>query len=94
MSLQSFGDVEHSLRKRATEKFLAIMGEIFLWDELADFIKPHYFSGKRGRPPKGIEEILRMHPLQCRFKLSDESVECAIYDSFAFRKLYGHQISG
>ena len=43
-------------------------------------------SGKRGRPVKGIETLLRMYLLQNWFNLSDEGVEDAIYDSYAFRK--------
>jgi len=91
MSQQSFSDMEYSLRKRTTkrEEFLDIMNEIIPWDEWVDLIKPHYFSGKRGRPPKGIEKMLRMYLLQCWFTLSDEGVEDAIYDSYAFRKFMG-----
>jgi IS5 family transposase len=91
MGQQSFSDMENSLRKRTTkrEEFLDIMDEIIPWDEWVNLIKPHYFSGKRGRPPKGIEKMLRMYLLQCWFKLSDEGVEDAIYDSYTFRKFMG-----
>lgn len=91
MVQQSFSDMEYSLRKRTTkrEEFLDIMDEIIPWEEWVDLIKPHYFSGKRGRPPKGIEKMLRMYLLQCWFTLSDEGVEDAIYDSYAFRKFMG-----
>jgi IS5 family transposase len=65
------------------------MDEIIPWEEWVDLIKPHYFIGKRGRPPKGIEKMLRMYLLQCWFNLSDEGVEDAIYDSYAFRKFMG-----
>ncbi len=43
-------------------------------------------SGKRGRPVKGIETMLRMYLLQNWFNLSDEGIEDAVYDSYAFRK--------
>lgn len=91
MSQQSFSDMEYSLRKRTTkrEEFLDIMDEIIPWDEWVELIKPHYYSGKRGRPPKGIEKMLRMYLLQCWFTLSDEGVEDSIYDSYAFRKFMG-----
>lgn len=91
MSQQSFSDMEYSLRKRTTkrEEFLDIMDEIIPWDEWVELIKPYYPSGKRGRPPKGIEKMLRMYLLQCWFTLSDEGVEDAIYDSYAFRKFMG-----
>lgn len=51
-----------------------------------EFVRPYYPSGKRGRPVKGIETMLRMYLLQTWFNLSDEGVEDAIYDSYAFRK--------
>ncbi|MCL2672601.1 MAG: IS5 family transposase [Clostridiales bacterium] len=46
----------------------------------------YYFEGKRGRPPRGVESMLRMYLLQNWFNLSDEGIEEAIYDSYAFRK--------
>ena len=51
-----------------------------------EFVRPYYPSGKRGRPVKGIETMLRMYLLQTWFNLSDEGAEDAIYDSYAFRK--------
>ena len=85
MNQQSFSDMGYSLRKRTTkrEEFLDIMDEIIPWDEWVNLIKPHYPNGKRGRPPKGIEKMLRMYLLQSWFALSDEGVEDAIYDSNA-----------
>ena len=65
------------------------MEEIIPWDEWVEFVKPYYPSGKRGRPTKGIEKMLRMYLLQVWFNLSDEGVEDAIYDSYAFRKFMG-----
>ena len=50
---------------------------------------PYYPSGKRGRPPNGIEIMLRMYLLQIWFNLSDEGTEDAIYDSYAMRKFVG-----
>ena len=85
MKQQTISDLEYSARKRKTrrEEFLEIMEEIIPWDEWVAFIAPYYPSGKRGRPPKGIEKMLRMYLLQCWFNLSDEGVEDAIYDSYA-----------
>ena len=88
MSQMTFSDYEYSLRKRTTkrEEFLDIMEEIIPWDEWVDFVRPYYPDGRRGRPVKGIEKMLRMYLLQVWFNLSDEGVEDAIYDSYAFRK--------
>ena len=84
----TFRDYAYSLRKRKTkrEEFLDIMNEIIPWEEWVEFVRPYYPNGKRGRPTKGIEKMLRMYLLQIWFNLSDEGVEDAIYDSYAFRK--------
>ena len=84
MKQQTISDVEYSARKRKTkrEEFLEIMDEIIPWEEWVEYIKPYYPSGKRGRPPKGIEKMLRMYLLQCRFNLSDEGVGDAIYSLY------------
>ena len=65
------------------------MEEIIPWNEWVAIIIPYYPSGKRGRPTKGIELMLRMYLLQSWFNLSDEGIEDAIYDSYAFRKFMG-----
>ena len=91
MKEQTFSDIEYSSRKRKTkrEEFLEIMDEIIPWDEWVSPIVPFYPSGKRGRPPKGIEKMLRTYRLQVWFNLSDEGTEDAIYDSYAMRKFVG-----
>ena len=91
MKQQTFSDIEYSGRKRKTKRdeFLEIMNEIIPWEEWIAFIVPYYYKGKRGRPPKGIEKMLRMYLLQMWFNLSDEGVEDAIYDSYAMRKFMG-----
>lgn len=91
MKQQSFSDIEYSMRKKTTkrEEFLNIMEEIIPWDEWVEYIRPYYPSSKRGRPAKGIEKMLRMYLLQVWFNLSDEGIEDAIYDSYAFRKFMG-----
>lgn len=91
MKQVSFSDFECSNRKKKTkrEEFLEIMDEIIPWDEWVALIEPYYPAGKCGRPPKGIEKMLRMYLLQCWFNLSDEGVEDAIYDSYAMRKFMG-----
>ena len=61
------------------------MDEIIPWDHWVNLIREHYPSDKRGRPPRGIETMLRMYLLQNGFTLSDEGVEDAIYDSYAVR---------
>ncbi len=85
---QSFADMEYANRKRRTKRdeFLEIMEEVIPWEEWVALVEPYYPTGKRGRPPRGVETMLRMYLLANWFTLSDEGVEDAIYDSYAFRK--------
>lgn len=80
-------DAEHSGRKKTTrrEEFLKSMDAIIPWEAWIEMIRPHYPSGKRGRPVRGIETMLRMYLLQIWFNLSDVGVEDAIYDSYAMK---------
>ena len=91
MSQLSFSDQEYGGRKRITkrEEFLKTMNEIIPWTEWVEKIRPFYPSGKRGRPTRGIELMLRMYLLQIWFGLSDEGTEDAIYDSYAMRSFLG-----
>ena len=88
MNQMTSSDYEYSKRKKKTrrEEFLDVMEEIIPWNEWVEFIRPHYPDGKRGRPTKGIEKMLRMYLLQVWFNLSDEGIEDATYDSYAFKK--------
>ena len=88
MNQQNFADIEYGNRKRKTKRdeFLGIMDEVIPWEEWICIVEPYYPSGKRGRPPRGVETMLRMYLLANWFNLSDEGVEEAIYDSYAFRK--------
>ena len=87
MKQQTFSDIEYSNRRKRTkrEEFLDSMEEMIPWDYWVGIISPHYPSGKRGRPPKDIETMLRMYLMQNWFNLSDEGIEDAIYDSYAMR---------
>lgn len=85
MKQQTFSDIEYSNRRKKTkrEEFLDSMDEIIPWDHWVNIIRPYYLSGKRGRPPKAIESMLRMYLMQNWFNLSDAGIEDAIYDSYA-----------
>ena len=87
----SFTEMEYSQRQRTTkrEQFLKEMDELIPWDECVEMIAPYYPSGNRGRPPREIEQMLRMILLQTWFNLSDEGVEDAIYDSYAMKTFMG-----
>jgi len=72
------------------EKFLREMDEVIPWAGLCGVIEPFYPKGEgAGRPPIGVERMLRIHFLQHWFNLSDPAVEEALYDSRAMRKFVG-----
>lgn len=59
------------------------MDAIVPWKALCRLIEPHYPTGDRGRPPVGIERMLRIYFLQVWFNLPDPGVEDALYDGVA-----------
>ena len=72
------------------ERFLAEMEQVIPWSGLCGVIEPFYPRGKgAGRPPIGVERMLRIHFLQHWFNLSDPAVEEALYDSRAMRRFVG-----
>jgi IS5 family transposase len=72
------------------EQFLDEMDQGMPWRELAAVIEPVYPKPDgAGRPPVGVERMLRMHCLQQWFNLSDPAVEEALYDSRAMRRFGG-----
>jgi IS5 family transposase len=90
----SFAQAEHQNKKKVTrrERFLAQMDAVVPWQRLIDALSPSYFpnsAGKRGRPPIGLERMLRIYFLQQWYALADEALEDAIYDSQAMRDFIG-----
>lgn len=72
-------------RRTKRELFLEQMEQIVPWTQLIELIEPHYPKAGNGRPPIGLERMLRIHFLQHWFNLADEACEDALYDSAAFR---------
>jgi IS5 family transposase len=70
-------------------QFLAEMNQVVPWARLLALIEPYYPKAGNGRPPKGLEIMLRMYFLQHWFNLSDPAVEEALYDSLAMRHFVG-----
>jgi IS5 family transposase len=73
---------------RATRKaeFLARMEMLVPWAQFCAVIEPHYPKAGNGRPPVGLERMLRMYLLANWFNLGDEACEDALYDIAAFRE--------
>src|SRR6201995_639572 len=66
--------------------FLAEMERVVPWAALCALIEPFYPKPGNGRPPVGVERMLRIYFLQQWFNLSDPAVEEALYDSLAMRR--------
>lgn len=79
--------MEYLSKKKITrkDKFLGEIDRITPWSKLIEEIEPYYPKGERGRPPMGIEKMLRMLIAQQCFGLSDEGMEDALYDSHSIR---------
>ena len=75
----SFAHAEFAAKKKVTrrEKFLARMAEVIPWTQLLAVIEPFYPQGKRGRPPIGLERMLRVYFLQQWYALADEALDAA-----------------
>jgi IS5 family transposase len=59
------------------------------WAQFCALIEPHYPKAGNGRPPVGLERMLRMYLLANWFNLGDEACEDALYDIPAFRDFCG-----
>jgi len=73
---------------RATRKaeFLARMEVLMPWAEFCALIEPYYPKAGNGRPPVGLERMLRMYCVANWFNLSDIACEDALYDVPVFRE--------
>ena len=92
MHQQTFAEVTFEQYRKPTrrEQFLNEMARVVPWAELVAVIEPVYPKADGpGRPPVGIERMLRLHCLQQWFNLSDPAVEEALYDSRAMRHFVG-----
>lgn len=65
------------------------MNRIVPWDELCAVIEPKYPKAGNGRPPIGLERMLRIHFIQHWFNLADFACEEALYDIPSLRQFAG-----
>jgi len=91
----SFSQVEYTGKKKQTrrDKFLAEMEQVVPWARLEERLRPLYPKGERGRPPIGLERMLRVYFVQHWYGLSDEGLEDALYDSQALRGFAGIELN-
>jgi len=69
--------------------FLTEMDQVVPWPVLCALIEPVYPKPGNGRPPIGLERMLRIYFLQHWFNLSDPGVEEALYESLSMRRFAG-----
>jgi transposase, IS5 family len=83
----SFSQAEFAGKKKITrrERFLTRMESLIPWAKRLAVIEPFYPKGERGRPPVGLERMLRVYFLQQWYGLADEALEDARYDSQALQ---------
>lgn len=88
---RTFAGLAWESKKKVTrrERFLAEMDAVIPWNRFFDRIAPHYPKAGQGRPPLGLEKMLRIYFLQQWFDLSDPGAEEALYDSEAMRRFVG-----
>lgn len=75
-----------STKRTRKREFLDEMERVVPWSVLVHIVEPHYPRAKTGRPPFGIETMLRIHYLQQWFALSDPAMEEALHDMPVFRE--------
>lgn len=88
MSLAQGGFAKYPKASRRAE-FLAQMDRVVPWKELCELIEPHYPKAGRGRPPVGLERMLRLHFLQHWYNLSDPALEEELLESESMRRFVG-----
>ena len=66
-------------------------GRVFRPAQLCRLIEPFYPKPGNGRPPIGLERMLRIYLLQHWFNLSDPGVEEALYESASMRQRTSHR---
>lgn len=95
MKQATFSGLAWSSKGKVTrrERFLAEMDAVIPWSRLLALIEPHYPSTGQGRPPIGLERMLRVYFLQQWFNLSDPQAEDSLYDSESMRCFAGIELS-
>ena len=86
MTLAAGTGFEKHARPTRKGEFLAGMEPLVPWAEFCALIEPQYPRTGNGRPPIGLERMLRMYFLANWFNLADEACEDALYDVPVFRE--------
>src|SRR6188474_4000984 len=95
MSQPTFAALAFANKKKKTrrEEFLEEMDQVVPWTQLLKVIRKYYPKAGNGRPPVGLEKMLRIYFLQQWFNLSDPAMEDALYDSSSMRGCVGIELA-
>ena len=74
------------IKKTRKCQFLEQMDQVVPWAALVELIAPYYPEGRTGRPPFGLQTMLRTHFMQQWFSLSDPAMEEAFFDTPLYRE--------
>ena len=80
---ESFEKYRKSTRRSA---FLHGMERLVPWKKLCDRVAPFYPTGERGRPPRDLEQMIRIYLLQDWFGLNSREAEEILYENRAMRE--------
>jgi IS5 family transposase len=75
-----------STKKTRKRELLEEMERVVPWAALVQIVAPYYPKAKTGRPPFGIETMLRIHYMQQWFGLCDPAMEEALHDVPMYRE--------
>lgn len=89
MAADQNAEYEQYRKPTRRDLFLATMEQVVPWPALCSVIEPHYPKAGNGRPPIGLERMLRMYFVQHWFNLADEACEDALLDSTSLRRFVG-----
>jgi IS5 family transposase len=94
MKQSTFAGLAWDGKKKTTKRelFLREMDQVVPWSELCGVIEPYYPKGEKGRPPTGLERMLRIYFTQQWYGLSDPGMEEALYDSESIRRFCGIEL--
>ncbi|WP_246590805.1 IS5 family transposase [Georgfuchsia toluolica] len=86
MTLAATRGLEKHNRTTRKAEFLSRMDGLMPWAGFCAPIEPYYPKVGNGRPPVGLERMLRMYCVANWFNLADEACEGALYDVAVFRE--------
>lgn len=94
MKQTTFASLAFDVKKKRTRReiFLSEMDAVIPWARFLKVIEPYYPKAGNGRPPLGLERMLRVYFLQQWFNLSDPQAEDALYDSESMRRFVGIEL--